>query len=212
MATKKSNDFLSQLVGDASKARVVRALVLGENEVFSPELMSKRAGVSPRTARAALAQLEKMGLSRKSRIASLPAEPAKKQKRQKKLPLRDVWYLNADFLHLRALSMFVREVSPLDYDEVLDALKKTGRLSVVVLSGSFVGDATRPADIVIAGESINERRMETAVRALENLFGRELRYATFPTAEFRYRLTVQDKLLRDTFDFPHRVLLDRIRL
>jgi DNA-binding transcriptional regulator YhcF (GntR family) len=212
MATKKSNDFLSQLVGDASKARVVRALVLGENEVFSPELMSKRAGVSVRTARAVLAQLEKMGLARKSRIASVRVATAKKQKRQKRLPLQDVWFLSSGFPHLRALSMFVREVSPLDYDEVLDALKKTGRLSVVVLSGSFVGDATRPADIVIAGESISERRMEVAVRALENLFGRELRYATFPTAEFRYRLTVQDKLLRDTFDFPHRVLLDRIRL
>jgi hypothetical protein len=81
----------------------------------------------------------------------------------------------------------------------------------VVLSGSFVGDMSRPADIVVAGESISERRMESAMRALEGVFGRELRYATFPTAEFRYRLTVQDKLLRDTLDFPHKVLLDRIR-
>lgn len=212
MAHKKSPDFLSQLIGDAAKARVIRALVLNENEVFSPEHMSKRAGVSPRTAKLVLASLEKLGLARKSRIASVPVEGAKRPKRPAKRTLTDVWFLNAEFPHLRALSMFVREVSPLDYDEVLDALKKTGRLSVVILSGSFVGDMTRPADIVIAGESISDRRMESAVRSLENLFGRELRYATFPTAEFRYRLTVQDKLLRDTFDFPHRVLLDRIRL
>jgi hypothetical protein len=53
--------------------------------------------------------------------------------------------------------------------------------------------------------------METAMRTLEAIFGRELRYAAFPTAEFRYRMTVQDKLLRDTFDFPHRILLDRTR-
>lgn len=205
MAHKKTPDFLSHFIGDVARARVVRALALNEHEVFTPEHMGKRAGISARAAKTALVRLQKIGIARTSRIAQTGAN--KKGKRG----FHDVWFFDAQFPHARAVAMFVREVSPLNYEEVLHALKKTGRLSVVVLSGTFVGDTTRPADIVVAGEGLSERRMESAVRTLESLFGRELRYAAFPTAEFRYRLTVQDKLLRDTFDFPHRVLLDRVR-
>src|SRR3989344_4479321 len=42
--------------------------------------------------------------------------------------------------------------------------------------------------------------------------GREIRYAVFSTPEFRYRLTIQDRLIRDTLDYPHLVLLDKTRL
>src|SRR3989344_847814 len=38
------------------------------------------------------------------------------------------------------------------------------------------------------------------------------REAAFSTPEFRCRLTIQDKLIRDTLDFPHLVLWDRARL
>ncbi len=98
------------------------------------------------------------------------------------------------------------------YENVLDALKRGGKLSAVVLSGSFIGDESRPADIVVAADSVNERKLEGAIRTLENVFGRELRYAAFSTPEFRYRLTVQDRLLRDTLDYPHLVLLDRSQM
>mgnify|MGYP000556016575 CR=1 FL=1 len=62
-----------------------------------------------------------------------------------------------------------------------------------------------------AADTLNERRLEVAVKELEPIFGHELRYAGFSTPEFRYRLTVQDRLLSDTLDFPHRILLDRTK-
>lgn len=198
-------------MNDPVRARVVRALILNEHAVFSAVQMGKRAGVAPRAAARALAAFASMGIARTSRIAApVPAaKPGKKRATKRKF--EQVWFLDPQFPHLRALATFVRDVSPLQYDDVLGALKKTGKLSVVVLSGTFVGDASRPADILIAGDSLSERKMESAMRTLESVFGREIRYASFPTAEFRYRLTVQDKLLRDTFDFPHKILLDRIR-
>lgn len=205
MATKKqTTDFLSRFMNDGTRARVVRALVLNEHEVFAPEQMAKRAALSERSAKTALIALERMGIARRGKVAKIETG-------KKKPATRDVWFFDPHFSHARALAGFVREISPLKYEEVLDALRKTGRLSVVVLSGTFVGDTTRPADILLAGEGLSERRLEAAVRGLEGVFGRELRYASFPTDEFRYRLTVQDKLLRDTFDFPHRILLDKTR-
>ena len=123
-----------------------------------------------------------------------------------------MWVLNAEFPHLRALAQFVHEVSPMRHEKIVTALKRGGRIAAVILSGSFMGDPSRPADLIVAADVFNERRLDKAVRELEPIFGREIRYAAFSTPEFRYRLTVQDRLLRDTLDYPHLVLLDRTRL
>ena len=75
-----------------------------------------------------------------------------------------------------------------------------------------MGDPSRPADLLLAADGYNESRIEQAVRKLEPQIGREIRYAVFSTPEFRYRLTVHDRLIRDTLDFPHLILLDKTRL
>jgi hypothetical protein len=40
--------------------------------------------------------------------------------------------------------------------------------------------------------------------------GKELRYAFFSTDEFKYRMSMYDKLVRDILDYPHKVLLDKL--
>lgn len=193
------DDFLAVLIGNSEQARILRTLVFNEDDRFTVKLLSKRAGVTlPRT-EIELKDLQKKGVVRHGKAAS--------EKTSKDGAI--VWTLNPAFKHLKTLSTFVRKVAPMHFDEIIPALKGTGKLSTVVLSGSFMGDDTRPADMLVAADQLNEKRLDKAVHTLEPIFGTEIRYATFSTPEFRYRLTVQDKLLRDTFDFPHVVLLDR---
>jgi hypothetical protein len=144
-------------------------------------------------------------------VAKTPAR-AKNKKKAAKKEVMPLWTLNTEFAHLRALSAFVHETSPVRHEKIVTALKRSGRLAAVILSGSFMGDPSRPADLIVAADMFNERRLDKAVRELEPMFGREIRYAAFSTPEFRYRLTIQDRLLRDTLDYPHLVLLDRTRL
>jgi hypothetical protein len=98
------------------------------------------------------------------------------------------------------------------HEKIVSALRRGGRLAAVILSGCFLGDPSRPADLIVAADAFNERRLDKAVRDLEPMFGREIRYAAFSTPEFRYRLTIQDRLIRDTLDYPHLVLLDKTRM
>ena len=199
-------DFLSELI-DPSRARVLRTLIFNENERFTASAAGKRAAVTSNAAESELRALERMGISKSTRV-TVPSSIGSK----KKPTSETVWFLDPSFKHLRALSAFVREISPIRYEKIIESLRRSGKLSTVILSGSFMGDLTRPADLVVAAESLNERKLERAVKELEPMFGRELRYAAFSTPEFRYRLTVQDRLLRDTLDFPHVVLMDRSRL
>ena len=47
-------------------------------------------------------------------------------------------------------------------------------------------------------------------RGIETEIGKELRYAVFSTNDFKYRLTVYDRLVRDILDYPHHIVVDRI--
>lgn len=197
-------DFLASFIGSQNQARILRTFIFNEEERFTAKYMGKRTGMSEDSATRELEALKKLGIVRSLRIHSTESKARGKAEL--------TWSLNPSFTHFKALALFVREVSPMHYDEIVEALKRSGKLSAVVLSGSFMGDSSRPADILVAGDTINEDRLETAVKELEPLFGRELRYAAFSTPEFRYRLTISDRLIRDTLDYPHVVLLDRGRL
>lgn len=203
-------DFLSLFIGNQAVARVLRVFAFNIDEILSMADILKRAGVSKAAAEKAIKTLEKMRLVRPGKASIVLSNGTKRRVVGKqRMP---TWMANQDFKYMRAVSSFVHEVSPVRYDELVGVIKRTGRVSAVILSGSFMGDASRPADLIVAADPLNERKLAAAVRTLEPTVGREIRYAAFSTPEFRYRLTVQDKLLRDTLDFPHLVLLDRTRL
>lgn len=205
------DDFLGTFIGSQSRSKILRVFIFNQNEPFTIKLAAKRVGVAVPTAQKEIKALEKMGILKRGRLVSITlANGTQREVAQKtKLP---TWVLNQDCKHLRAISGFVHEVSPIRFDTIVGALRKSGKVSAVILSGAFMGDDSRPADLVVALDSVNERRLEQTIRRLEPTFGREIRYAAFTTPEFRYRLTIQDKLIRDTLDFPHVVLLDKTRM
>ena len=204
-----ADDFLSKFLGSANRARVVRVFILNRSEMFTAAQAGKRAGIKPPAALREIKLLLHTGILKKVKS---PAEsggakrtPAGKQK-------DPAWTFDPAFEYALSLSKFIHEVSPVQHKAILDTLKRTGRLSAVILSGAFMGDPTRPADLLVAADGLSESRLEAAIKSFEPAVGHEIRYAIFSTPEFRYRLTVQDRLMRDTLDYPHIILLDRGRL
>lgn len=204
-------DFLAQLMGDPVRAKLLRVFVFDETRSLAVADAAKRAAVSQALAEKEIASLERMGVVKRGALSIIIKNDPHKKILASKQKIAS-WGLNPDFKHIRALSSFVHEVSPVEHAAIMGALKRGGKLATVILSGNFMGDPSRPADLIVAADVFNERLLEEAVRQLEPSMGREIRYAAFSTPEFRYRLTVQDRLIRDTLDYPHLVLLDRTRL
>lgn len=209
----KTQDFLATFIGDQARARLLRIFIFNESESLTLVHVVKRAGITAPSATRALKELEQLGILTKGKHMPTPTlQNGKLVKKMSTQKSQATWSINTDFEHFRAVVNFVNEVSPARYDTITAALKRTGRLATIVLSGNFMGDPSRPADLILAADGINKQRLETALKGLEQTFGREIRYAAFTTPEFRYRLTIQDRLIRDTLDFPHLVLMDRTRL
>ncbi len=203
------DDFLGTFMGNAARTKLLRVFFFNQSGILTPVLAAKRAGVSLRVAEKEIALLEQWGVLKQGKFTIVLSGGARRIDGNQK---GQAWTVNQSFKYSAALSKFVHEVSPMHYNNILIALRRSGRMATVVLSGSFMGDPSRPADLIVAADGINERRLEQAVRTLEPQFGREIRYAAFSTPEFRYRLTIQDRLIRDILDYPHLILLDKAKL
>jgi hypothetical protein len=186
---------LGRIFGSPARLRLLRLFLFNQDTPFTLAEAASRSSLDLAVARRELADLIAAGL--------LSKKGARTKMR---------YQVNQKFEHLAALERFVRDTTVLSTSHILTALKRAGTLRVIALSGLFTGAIEAQIDLLIVGDNIDTRSLARAIRALEADLGREIRYATFETPDFRYRLGVYDRLLRDVFDYPHRLLIDRIGL
>ena len=187
--------LLAKLFGSPSRLKTLRLFVFNRDKAFSVSEIAQRTKLSKEVVRRELVELLASGLVRKKRANA------------------GVQYqTNSHFEHLDALDIFIRDTTNVRPRGMIAALRKVGTLRLVVLSGFFMNVLESQIDLLIVGDHLDDRALTTAIHSLEAELGREVRYASFATEDFRYRLGVYDRLLRDVFDYPHRLLVDKIGL
>jgi len=159
-----------------------------------------------RTARTEITALEKAGVIKKKQIY-VPKEEGSDAKVR-----ADGYALNKKFTELQALQTFLFETAPINGKTVLTHLRKIGPIDFVCVAGVFVKDFEQRLDILVAMKKLPEGKVENAIRGLEAELGIEIRFAAFTSDDLIYRVGMYDKLIRDVFDYPHEVILDRIAI
>jgi hypothetical protein len=122
------------------------------------------------------------------------------------------WILNDDFVYINALRTFLLTTRNLEHNRILQKLSSSGKLKLVILAGVFINDPESRVDIFVVGDKLSKGALANAIKNLESEIGKELNYAFFETDDFKYRIGVYDKLVRDILDFPHKVLLDKLAI
>ena len=186
---------LAALFGSPARLKMLRLFVFNQDAAVTLDEIAHRTKLSKEVARREVKELLAACLIRKK------GERATAH-----------YQVNPRFEHLTALNAFVRETTSVRPQKIIAELKKAGTLRLVALSGHFTGILEPQIDLLVVGDNLNDRTLAHVVHALEAELGREIRYASFATADFRYRLGVYDRLLRDVFDYPHRLLIDKIGL
>ncbi|OGG62245.1 hypothetical protein A3I46_02175 [Candidatus Kaiserbacteria bacterium RIFCSPLOWO2_02_FULL_54_13] len=186
---------LAKLFGSPARLKMLRLFAFNQDTTFTLADVAARTKLSRASSRRELAELIAADLVRKRGANALMR-----------------YQTNPNFEHLAALSVFIRDTTSVRPKSIVTALRRAGVLRLVVLSGHFTGVVEPQIDLLVVGDALEERVVASTVRSLEAEFGREIRYASFATPDFRYRHSVYDRLLRDVFDYPHRVLIDKIGL
>jgi hypothetical protein len=186
---------LAKIFGSPARLRVLRLFLFNQHTGFTSSEVASRARLTPEAVRHELSELVAARLLRKRGVRASAQ-----------------YQVNSHFEHLTELDVFIRDTTSVNQKNILTALRRAGVLRLVVLSGFFAGLLEPQIDLLVVGDSLDERTLTATIRSLEAELGREIRYASFATPDFRYRLGVYDRLLRDVFDYPHRVLVDKIGL
>lgn len=188
-------DPLSRLFGSPARLKLLRLFLFNDDMTFLAADAAFRARLSKDVARKELTLLTAAGIIRK---------------KTGKAPLG--YLADKRFAHYDALKLFLRTTTEVSDSSIVTSFKKAGTVRLIVLSGLFTGALESKIDLLIVGDKLEDRPLATAIHALEAELGRELRYACFSPDQFKYRLGVYDRLLRDLFDYPNRVIIDRIGL
>lgn len=184
---------LAKLFGSAARLKLLRLFFFNENIPYTIQEIVLRTKTTAPNVRKELAVLFNAQVVRRSGSG------------------RELKYrLNKQHQYVDALSAFVRDTTVVESRDVLTLLRRVGTLRLVILTGLFSGAIEPKIDLLVVGDKLDERKLSTVIHTIEADLGREIRYSAFSTADFRYRSGVYDRLLRDVFDYEHRVLIDRI--
>ena len=96
-------------------------------------------------------------------------------------------------------------------DLVSRMLKKISGAKLVVLSGAFSFQTNQPTDLLIVGSHIRRSRLDKILSELEKLTGMDMGYAVMDVQEYEYRRMMNDRFIRDIFDYPHLVVLNLLK-
>jgi DNA-binding Lrp family transcriptional regulator len=202
-------DALTAIFGNRAKVKILRLFLFNPETPFFLREISRRAQISPNAARKELGSLAEAGILKK-RLIVKNIEIVRGKKTVAKKARGEGYILYGKFAYLEPLKNLL-VISSVSADESLvKRFAGIGRLKFVMAAGVFIQNWDSRVDILLVGDGLSLRKIETVIRAIEADIGKEIAYSAFETQDFEYRLGIHDRLIRDILDYPHVTLLDRL--
>lgn len=186
-------DTLEKIFGGAHRVKLMRLFLFNPTLYFETVDVVDRSKIDSTRVRRELTFLSKVDLIKKSTRGS-----------------KTVWYLNDKFQYLQEFQRLLLETSLKNTKPILKKLSKIGRLKFIVFSGIFKEVQEGRLDILVVAEGAKKSTADTVMASIEADIGKEIRFAVLNSEDFKYRLGVGDRLIRDVLDYPHEVVLDRL--
>jgi len=194
-------DIFDKLFGSAGRVKLLRLFLLNPIQVFDRADVMKRAKVAGTTATSELGLLSRIGMLKKKTFF-------KEMKSGKKKRVKG-FMLNPEFVHNTPLRNLL-VVSAQNESNVVKRISRHGKIKLIITSGVFIQEEESRIDLLVVGDNLKEGPLKTSISTLESEIGKQIRYAIFTTQDFKYRLGICDRLIRDVLDYPHQVVVDKL--
>ena len=194
---------LIALFDTQARVRILRLFLFNPSLAVSMHEVLRRAKLSQRAARTELTQLERAKIIKRKVI--FEEVNGKRRKMQG-------YALNPDTPVAQSLQTFLFETAPINGKTLQKHLRGVGKVQVLVAAGAFLREFDRRLDVLIGVDVFKPTKIEVAMRNLEAELGIGIKYAAFSTSDLLYRISMHDKLIRDVFDYPHQVVVDKIHV
>lgn len=193
-------DILEKIFNSAHRAKIMKLFLFNPDTPFDVKSVISKVKSRERDVRKELLLLEKIQFLKKKSF---------RNSSQKKM---NGFVLNTTFGYIEPIREFLIKVSAFNSQMLIKKISQTGRIKLIVVSGIFLQDFETRVDLLVVGDRIQKNIFDRMISGLEADMGREIHYATLETEDFKYRLGVGDKLVRDIFDYKHEVIYNKIGL
>jgi hypothetical protein len=202
-----TNSVLEKLMGSQAKVRLLRLFILNPDDVFDSKILASRIQLKSQIFSSDLRLLCDIGFIKKTtRVVTLSDEKQDKIKRKKV----SGYALVRTFPYINEIAQLLASETPLARKKLLASIKSCGKVNLLVIAGSLLHEEGSSVDVFAVGDNFKKTKVEKVLRAMEADMGRELIYALMATREFEYRYGMYDRFLKDLFDNPHEILLNKL--
>lgn len=185
--------MLSKLFGSNSKVKIMRLFLLNPEFSLNAKEVAARAKIQTPVASRELKLLTLVGF--------LDLKKGNKAK---------IWQLDPSFPLLSPLKNILKNDIIGRKKRLIQQFARCGKVNLLVISGVFLEDSDSRTDLLVVGTRLKRTSIARVVKDLEAEIGKELNYVVLETPDFQYRLNACDKFVRDVFDYPHHIILDKI--
>jgi hypothetical protein len=202
-------DPLTKLFGSAARVKIMRLCIAQADTCLTIPDIIRQTKTIKATVQKEIKLLEQIGFLKKTKCK---VEKVKKLKKSEKVVIESIPGVQVlkEFEYFHTLKSLLTQISSEQGTDLSKRIRKTGRIKGLIVAGVFLQDEVSRVDILIVGDAIKHRQLETAIRTTEAELGQSLRYAVFATNEFKYRLDMRDKLICDILDTSHNKLINRL--
>lgn len=194
-------EILGKLFGSEARVRVLRLFFLSPDTGFDTRDVAIKTKTKSTLVRKELSLLFSIGVIKRHGFY--------KEVGGKKKKIIG-WSFDKTFHHRGELKDLLVSTDLVKKNEILSRFKHAGNVKLLIIAGIFIKSDSSRIDIFIVGDKLKRGVIDNIIRSLEAEAGKELRYSVLDTAEFRYRLDVYDKFVRDILDYPNEVVVDKL--
>lgn len=174
------------------KIRLIKFFVYNHNKFFDIKDVAHRLNIPLAAVRKHAQELRKEGFL-KSRSATS-------------------FSISYRFPYLQEIKGLVMKLPPASDEFLEKEAKKIGNVKALIIAGLLVHAEKARAEIILIGDRISEKKAEKFLHAVEAQAAKELRYVLLSTEEFLYRKKMFDRFVLDVLEFPHRTLINKLKI
>jgi hypothetical protein len=193
-------EILGKLFGSDSRVKIMRHFLMSPDHIFTKEEIWKKTRVKKDSALKEINILRRVGFLVDEKIKILPNS-------KKVFP---GFKINNSFIYLDSLRELLLGSEILKGDDLLKKFRGIGKIKLIITAGIFINNENSPADLLVVGDDIKRKSLVNIIKVIESEIGKEIKYGVLDTEDFKYRLTVYDKFVREILDFPHNKILDKL--
>lgn len=193
---------IEQLFGSRTRARLLGLFLENADRAYYVREVARRVDAQLNSVRRELKNLVDIGVVLEVDAATSTDDDDEEGEKTEK---RKYYKANITFPIYEELKGVMKKVGVLMNRALLDELKKTKQLDLLVLTGRFTDNHEVPTDVLIIG-TLSLGKVQEAVLAYEKEIGREVNYTFMPLEEFMYRRDVGDRFLNAILAGPRIVL------